>query len=158
MAKPLNCCSVRFEGFLKRVVFGYEFNFKVSFTSLISSWRFFVVEQRALSRSISDRTTNCLCSKGWSDRMPLEHKQSDHPLQHKQSVCTITNWPGQCSLLYHEKPSRWNQRRKRHFKIELVPEYDPLQETFKPHRTTIQRLCHYILLPRIDRKNTALFV
>ena len=37
MAKPLNCCSVRFEGFLMRVVFGYEFNFKVSFTCLISS-------------------------------------------------------------------------------------------------------------------------
>ena len=32
-----------------RVVFGYEFNFKMSFTCLISSWRFFVVEQRALA-------------------------------------------------------------------------------------------------------------
>ena len=72
--------------------------------------------------------------------------------------CTITNWPGQCSLLYHKKPSRWNQARKRHFKIELVPKYDPHQETSKPHRTTIQRLCHYTTLPRIDRKNTALFV
>ena len=28
----------------------------------------FVVEQRALARSISDRTTDCSCSKGWSDR------------------------------------------------------------------------------------------
>ena len=68
MAKPLNCCSVRFEGFLMRVVFGYKFNFKVSFTCLISSWQFFVVEQRALAPSISDCTTDCLCSKEWSDR------------------------------------------------------------------------------------------
>ena len=72
--------------------------------------------------------------------------------------CTITNWPGQCSLLHHEKPARWNQARKRYFKIELLPKHDPHQETFKQHRTTIQRLCHYTILPRIDRKNTALFV
>ena len=26
-AKPLNCCSERFESFLMTVVFGYEFNF-----------------------------------------------------------------------------------------------------------------------------------
>ena len=71
---------------------------------------------------------------------------------------TITNWPGQCSLLYHEKPSRWNQARKRYFKIEVVPKHDPHQETFKPHRTTIQRLCHYTILPWIDRKNMVLFV
>ena len=37
MVKPLNCCSVRFKGFLMRVVFGYEFDFEVSFTCLISS-------------------------------------------------------------------------------------------------------------------------
>ena len=66
--------------------------------------------------------------------------------------CTINNWQGQCPLYYHEKPSRWNQARKRHFKIELVPEHDPHQETFKPHRTTIQTLRHYTILPRIDRK------
>ena len=51
-----------------------------------------------------------------------------------------------------------NQIPKGHFKIEVVPEHDPHQETFTPHRTTIQRLRHYILLPWIDRKNSALFV
>ena len=35
-----------------RVVFGYKFSFKLPFTCVISSWRFFVVEQRALARSI----------------------------------------------------------------------------------------------------------
>ena len=36
-------------------------------------------------------------------------------------------------------------------KIELVLEHDFHHETFKPHRTTIQRLCHYTLLYCIDR-------
>ena len=51
-----------------------------------------------------------------------------------------------------------NRRCRMSAKIELLSKHDPHQETFKPHRTTIQRFCHYTILPRIDRKNTALFV
>ena len=76
MAKPLNC-SVQFEGLLMRILFGFEFNFKVSFTCLISFWqftclisvwRFYVVEQAALAQSVNDSTMDCLSFEMWSDR------------------------------------------------------------------------------------------
>ena len=52
-----------------------------------------MVEQRALARSISDRTTDCLCSKGWSDRkfkyrLPLEKSLTKFTLGETNHVRT----------------------------------------------------------------------
>ena len=84
--------------------------------------------------------------------------RSDHPLEHKQSV--VRSLIDRANALCSTTKNRQDEIKhvKDTSKIELVPKHDPHQETFKPHRTTIQRLCHYTILPRNDRKNTALFV
>ena len=58
---------------------------------------------------------------------------------------TITNWPGQCSLLYHEKPSRWNRKHvKDTLKLNSYPNTTLIK---KPSNRTEQQFKGFAIIP-----------